>query len=63
MATVHDVDPVGFPLYPELDPTGHVDLSQIDCSLMLTPAQRIRQLEEMLKFARHMQAERIRRYG
>jgi len=30
---------------------------------MLTPAQRIRQLEEMLKFARHMQAERIRRYG
>ena len=63
MAKSSDYDPADFPEYPELDPTGHVDISQIDCSLMMTPAQRIRQLEHLLEFARRVQAARIKRYG
>jgi hypothetical protein len=63
MAETPDLDPADFPLYPELDPTGHVDLSQIDCNLTMTPAQRIRQLEDLLDFARLAQAARIKLYG
>jgi hypothetical protein len=63
MAESRDIDPADFPGYPELDPTGHVDISQIDCSLTMTPAQRIRQLEHLLEFARLAQAARIKLYG
>jgi hypothetical protein len=63
MAESSDYDPSDFPEYPQLDPIGYVDISQIDCSLMMTPAQRIRQLEDLLEFARRAKAARIKRYG
>ena len=56
-------DPADFPEYPELDPTGHVDLAQIDCNLMLTPAERNRQHEMFLEMARAFRRAGIRHYG
>ena len=35
---------------PELDPTGTVDLSQIEENLRLTPAERLRRLDEWVRF-------------
>ncbi len=58
-----DFDPAETAAWPELDPTGNVDLSQIDCNLLLTPAQRIQQLIGMLEFVRICREARIKRYG
>jgi hypothetical protein len=56
-------EPDVLPEFPELDPTGHVDLAQIDCNLMLTPAERIRQHEMFLEMARAFRRAGMRHYG
>lgn len=40
-----------FRIIPPMDETGMVDLWQIEDSLSLTPAQRIKRFEEFLKFS------------
>ena len=42
--------PEDFPDFPEMDTTGTVDLGQLEDSLRLTPAQRLRRLDEWLRF-------------
>jgi hypothetical protein len=51
------------PLYPPLDETGFVDLSQIDAMLSLTPQQRIQQFCGYLEFIELARQARIKRYG
>jgi hypothetical protein len=63
MPEPRDVHPAELPEYPELDPTGLVDLAQIDWNLLLTPAERIRQHERFLEMARAFRQAGARHYG
>jgi hypothetical protein len=63
MAEPRDFDPAELPEYADMDPTGHVDLAQIDCNLALTPAERIRQYEMFLEMARAFRQAGMRHYG
>jgi len=63
VADARDIDPAELSRYPELDPTGHVDLTELDWSLTLTPAQRIRPLQECLNFVAVARRTRVKRYG
>jgi hypothetical protein len=58
-----DPRPDEMPLYPPLDETGTVDLYQLEASLRLTPAARIRQLQQFINFAHAARKARIKRYG
>jgi hypothetical protein len=48
---------------PPSDPTGDIDLNQIEWNLRLTPAERLRPIAAMREFAEAARAARIRRYG
>jgi hypothetical protein len=45
-----ELDVIGQPRYPYMDESGTVDLSQIECNLMLTPAERLRRHDEFRIF-------------
>jgi hypothetical protein len=49
--------------FPPTDESGNVDLSQIECNLQLTPAERIRRANSIRRFAEAARQDRIRRYG
>ena len=49
--------------YPPMDPSGTVDLSQIDYNLSLTPAQRMDQMEAFMELACAARRACIERYG
>jgi hypothetical protein len=54
MSTPHqtkpeELDALGQPRYPYMDESGTVDLSQIDCSLALTPVERLRRHSEFVE--------------
>jgi hypothetical protein len=51
------------PEFPELDSTGTVDLSQLRCHLALTPAERLRRLDEWVHFVKSARRSFIDRYG
>lgn len=46
------VNPADLPDFPEMDPTGTVELAQIECNLNLTPLERLRQHDRFLEFFR-----------
>jgi len=54
---------VEFPDYPPLDETGTVDLWQLEANLAMTPAQRMKQLENFMELARAMREAGKRFYG
>ena len=58
-----DFNVAELPQFSEMDPTGTVDLSQIDCNLALTPAQRISRLDGFLRMMEQLRKSRIQRYG
>lgn len=49
--------------FPPTDPTGDVDLNQIEWNLRLTPAERLRRVEAIREFSELARRDRIRRYG
>ena len=51
------------PQFPELDDGGGVDLAQIDYNLRLTPAQRLDQLDNWLRFIRDAHRAFRERHG
>lgn len=63
MSVEPEFDISALPDFPEMDPTGTVDISQVRCNLELTPAQRICQLQEFLYFVEACRLARIRRHG
>jgi hypothetical protein len=58
-----ELDALGQPLYPYMDESGTVDLSQIDCNLALTPAQRIRRHNDFLDLVLAMKRAGEKLYG
>jgi len=54
---------IEFPDYPPLDETGTVDLWQLEANLAMTPAQRMKQLENFMELARAMREAGKRFYG
>ena len=58
-----DTERIDFPDYPPLDETGTVDLWQIEASLALTPAQRMRQFESFLELCQTLRAAGQKHYG
>jgi len=58
-----DTERIDFPDYPPLDETGTVDLWQIEASLALTPAQRMKQFESFLELCQTLRAAGQKHYG
>jgi hypothetical protein len=58
-----DFNVADLPEFPEMDPTGTVDLSQIDSNLRLTPAERVARLDDFLRMMELLRQSRIQRYG
>ena len=63
MPNSEDFNPADLPDYPELDETGQVDLSLIDCILDCTPAQRIARFGGVLEVMELARQARIKQYG
>ena len=63
MSEPEPLDLAGLDGYPPLDPSGTVDLNLLDCNLELTPAQRLRQLDESARFVRALRRKFIERHG
>jgi hypothetical protein len=61
--TDEDFNVADLPEFPEMDPTGTVDLSQIDSNLMLTPAERLARLDGFLNMMELFRRARIKHYG
>jgi len=49
-AKPEELDALGQPRYPYMDESGTVDISQIECNLLLTPAERLQRHGEFLRF-------------
>jgi hypothetical protein len=58
-----EIDGRDMPLYPPLDETGYVDLTLIESTMALTPAERIRRHTDFLEFIELARLARIKRYG
>ena len=63
MADETDQERIDFPDYPPMDETGMVDLWQIEESLSLTPAQRMRRFEEFLIFSYALRKAGMKLHG
>jgi hypothetical protein len=48
-AKPEELDALGQPRYPYMDESGTVDISQIECNLLLTPAERLQRHEDFLE--------------
>jgi hypothetical protein len=51
------------PDFPPMDPTGSVDLEQLESNLRLTPAERLRRHDEWLRFVKGIHREFTKRHG
>jgi hypothetical protein len=63
MSDSGELNAAGFPDFPPTDETGDVDLTLLDYTLSLTPAERVRQAEEFSRFAEMVRQAGINHYG
>jgi hypothetical protein len=63
MSRDFDVDPAQSIEFPPMDPTGTVDLHQVESNLLLTPAERLRRHDEWLRFTRAAHRAPKQRHG
>jgi len=63
MSSHLEVLPRPLTAFPEMDASGTVDVGQIECNLRLTPAQRLQQLDQWLRFTRAAHRAFRQRHG
>jgi hypothetical protein len=63
MSGAPELNPADFPDFPPMDPTGTVDLEQLQSNLFLTPAERLRRHDHWLRFVKAIHRDFRKRHG
>ena len=63
MDRLEDMTRRGFPAFPEMDPSGTVDVAQLEYNLTLAPAERLRRRDDWLDFIKSAQRAFRERHG